>query len=195
MDLGAEGTTGFVVDEVGTVTAALAVTGAVAALATAGAGGAEEAVVVAAGGGGGGADIDAGNAAGGGAGACVGAGAGAGGAAVVVAVDAGGAGAAGAAGGAGGAVDGVADGTDCAGLAAATEAGLGLASRTGALQTCDPPKAGIDAGGDEARGAYRSLDASARLASMASSLPGSRRGSLVDRGSTAMDVRRGYVSA
>ena len=70
---------------------------------------------------------------------------------------------------------------------------FGLASGTGALQTLDP-KAGIEAGGDEGRGAYLSLDASARLARRASSLAGSRRGSLVDRGSTATDDRREYES-
>lgn len=72
---------------------------------------------------------------------------------------------------------------------------LGLASDIGALQTLDPPKAGIEAGGDEARGAYLSLEASARLASRASSLPGSLRGSLADRGSIARDERREYESA
>ena len=60
-------------------------------------------------------------------------------------------------------------------------AGVGFASRMGALHTLDPPKAGIEAGGDDARGAYLSLDASARLANIASSLPGSRRASLVER--------------
>ncbi len=48
----------------------------------------------------------------------------------------------------------------------------------------------MDAGGDEARGAYLSLDASARLASMASSFPGSRRTSLAESDSMAIGERR-----
>jgi hypothetical protein len=77
-------------------------------------------------------------------------------------------------------------GMACAGLDGATG---GLASVIGALQTLDPPKAGMEAGGDEARGAYLSRDASARLASRASSFPGSRRGSLADMGSSAREER------
>jgi hypothetical protein len=76
-----------------------------------------------------------------------------------------------------------------AGFDGAIGAALGLLSETGALQTLDPPKAGIEAGGDEARGAYLSLDASARLARRASSFPGSRRGSLAERGSIAREDR------
>jgi hypothetical protein len=67
---------------------------------------------------------------------------------------------------------------------------LGLASGAGALQTLYP-KAGTAAGGDEARGAYLSLDASARLASKASSFPGSR---LAADGSMASEARREYES-
>jgi hypothetical protein len=80
------------------------------------------------------------------------------------------------------------------GLDGATGAALCLVSGIGALQTLDPPNAGIEAGGDEARGAYLSLDASARLASKASSLPGSRRASFADMGSIARDERLGYES-
>lgn len=73
---------------------------------------------------------------------------------------------------------------------------LGLLSSVvfGFLQTLDPPNAGMEAGGDEARGAYLSLDASARLANRRSSLPGSRRESLALAGSMAMDDRLGYES-
>lgn len=70
-----------------------------------------------------------------------------------------------------------------------TAAALGFTSSVGFLQTLDP-KAGTAAGGDEARGAYLSLDASARLANRRSSLPGSRRESLAAEGSMAMDERR-----
>jgi hypothetical protein len=70
---------------------------------------------------------------------------------------------------------------------------LDLISSAGALQTLDP-KAGTAAGGDEARGAYLSLEASARLASKASSFPGSRRESLAANGSMASEGRRGYES-
>ena len=83
---------------------------------------------------------------------------------------------------------------DCIGFCCDTKGILVLGSDTEALQTFDPPKAGIEAGGDEARGAYLSLDASARLAKRASSLPGSRRGSLEDWGSMTRDDRREYVS-
>jgi hypothetical protein len=69
-----------------------------------------------------------------------------------------------------------------------TAAVLGLASGTGALHTLDP-KAGTAAGGEEGRGAYLSLEASARLASRASSLPGSLR-SFAEAGSTATEERR-----
>jgi hypothetical protein len=68
-----------------------------------------------------------------------------------------------------------------------------LASSAGALQTLDP-KAGTAAGGDEARGAYLSLDASARLARRASSFPGSRRSSFAAMGSIASEERREYES-
>jgi hypothetical protein len=68
-----------------------------------------------------------------------------------------------------------------------------LTSSVGALQTLDP-KAGTAAGGDEGRGAYLSLDASARLASKASSFPGSRRESLAGDGSIASEGRREYES-
>lgn len=84
------------------------------------------------------------------------------------------------------------EGAGGAGFGGCATTTLGLTSGTGALQTLDP-KAGMEAGGDEARGAYLSLDASARLAKSASSLPGSRR-SLADRGSTARDERREYES-
>jgi hypothetical protein len=70
---------------------------------------------------------------------------------------------------------------------------LGLTSNAGALQTLDP-KAGTAAGGDEGRGAYLSLDASARLANKASSFPRSRRESLAVDGSTAREGRREYES-
>ena len=80
------------------------------------------------------------------------------------------------------------------GLGGATGAALCLVSSIGALQTLDPPNAGIEAGGDEARGAYLSLDASARLASKASSLPGSRRASFADMGSITRDERLEYES-
>lgn len=81
----------------------------------------------------------------------------------------------------------------CTGLEGATAAGLGRTSSVGFLQTLDP-KAGTAAGGDEARGAYLSLDASARLANKRSSLPGSRRESLAADGSMATDERREYES-
>lgn len=71
---------------------------------------------------------------------------------------------------------------------------LGFTSSVGFLQTLDP-KAGTAAGGDEARGAYLSLDASARLANRRSSLPGSRRESFAADGSMAIDERREYESA
>ena len=71
---------------------------------------------------------------------------------------------------------------------------LGFTSSVGFLQTLDP-KAGTAAGGDEARGAYLSLDASARLANRRSSLPGSRRESLAADGSVATEERRGYESS
>lgn len=85
-----------------------------------------------------------------------------------------------------------------AGVAAALGIGAIVAvfvlfSRAGALHTLEP-KAGTAAGGDEGRGAYRSLDASARLARSASSFPGSRRRSLDIDGSMAMDCRREYES-
>lgn len=80
--------------------------------------------------------------------------------------------------------------TDFGGGAAAV---LGFTSSVGFLQTLDP-KAGTAAGGDEARGAYLSLDASARLANKRSSLPGSRRESLAADGSIATDERREYES-
>ena len=70
---------------------------------------------------------------------------------------------------------------------------LGLTSSAGALQTLDP-KAGTAAGGDEARGAYLSLDASARLANKASSFPRSLRESFAADGSMASDERREYMS-
>jgi len=81
-----------------------------------------------------------------------------------------------------------------AGFVGATGTALGLLSGMGALQTLDPPKAGMEAGGDEARGAYLSLDASARLASRASSLPGSLRTSLAESGSIASEDRLEYES-
>jgi len=81
----------------------------------------------------------------------------------------------------------------CTGLGVAAAAVLGFTSRVGFLQTLDP-KAGTAAGGDEARGAYLSLDASARLANKRSSLPGSRRESLAADGSMAIDERREYES-
>jgi hypothetical protein len=87
-------------------------------------------------------------------------------------------------------------GTTGVGFEAATGGGagaaLGLISSAGFFQTLEP-KAGTAAGGDEGRGAYLSLDASARLASKASSLPGSLR-SLADDGSTASEGRREYES-
>jgi hypothetical protein len=82
---------------------------------------------------------------------------------------------------------------DAAGFGGGIMAALGLTSSAGALQTLDP-KAGTAAGGDEGRGAYLSLEASARLASKASSFPGSRRESLVADGSIASEGRREYES-
>lgn len=70
---------------------------------------------------------------------------------------------------------------------------FGFTSRVGFLQTLDP-KAGTAAGGDEGRGAYLSLEASARLANKRSSFPGSRRESLLVNGSTATEERREYES-
>lgn len=104
------------------------------------------------------------------------------------------AGAAGAEGAAGGAGTGAAGATGtgltvCAGLRGGAAAMLGLASSVGFLQTLDP-KAGTAAGGEEGRGAYLSRDASARLASKRSSLPGSRRESLATDGSIAREERR-----
>ena len=92
--------------------------------------------------------------------------------------------------GTGGMVEGV-------GAAAVTEAvgivgfgaTVGFASSAGFLQTFENPKAGIAAGGDEARGAYLSLEASARLANR-SFRSDSRRASLALKGSVAMDERR-----
>lgn len=81
----------------------------------------------------------------------------------------------------------------CMGLGIAAATVLGFTSSVGFLQTLDP-KAGTAAGGDEARGAYLSLDASARLANKRSSLPGSRRESLAADGSMATDERREYES-
>lgn len=89
-------------------------------------------------------------------------------------------------GGAGAAGVGTLDGSTLGGGATAA---LGFTSEVGFLQTLDP-KAGTAAGGDEARGAYLSLDASARLANRRSSLPGSRRESLTTDGSIAIDERR-----
>ena len=66
---------------------------------------------------------------------------------------------------------------------------VGFASSAGFLQTLENPKAGMAAGGDEARGAYRSLDASARLAKR-SFLSDSLRASFALRGSVAIDERR-----
>lgn len=70
---------------------------------------------------------------------------------------------------------------------------FGFTSRVGFLQTLDP-KAGTAAGGDEGRGAYLSLEASARLANKRSSFPGSRRESLLVNGSMATEERREYES-
>jgi hypothetical protein len=92
------------------------------------------------------------------------------------------------------------DGIAAAGLDARGGAGAGggagavldFTSSAGFFQTLDP-KAGTAAGGDEGRGAYLSLEASARLASKASSFPGSLR-SLADDGSTASEGRREYES-
>jgi hypothetical protein len=86
-----------------------------------------------------------------------------------------------------------AGGTAIAGFGVGTAAGLGLISSAGALQTLDP-KAGTAAGGEEGRGAYLSLEASARLAKRASSFPGSRLESFDVEGSTATDGRREYES-
>jgi hypothetical protein len=70
---------------------------------------------------------------------------------------------------------------------------FGFTSGVGFLQSLDP-NAGTAAGGDEGRGAYLSLDASARLANKRSSFPGSRRESLLVDGSTATEERREYES-
>ena len=69
---------------------------------------------------------------------------------------------------------------------------FGFTSRVGFLQI--DPKAGTAAGGDEGRGAYLSLEASARLANKRSSFPGSRRESLLVDGSMATEERREYES-
>ena len=84
-------------------------------------------------------------------------------------------------------------GGGAAAAAAAAAAVLGFPSSAVFLQSLDP-KAGTAAGGDEARGAYLSLDASARLANRRSSFPGSRRESLTPDESTAVDGRREYES-
>ena len=81
----------------------------------------------------------------------------------------------------------------CTGLRGGAAVVLGLASSAELLQTLDP-KAGTAAGGDEARGAYLSLDASARLANRRSSFPGSRRESLTLDESMAVEGRREYES-
>jgi len=70
---------------------------------------------------------------------------------------------------------------------------FGFTSSVGFLQTLDP-NAGTAAGGDEGRGAYLSLEASARLANKRSSFPGSRRESLLVNGSMATEERREYES-
>lgn len=71
--------------------------------------------------------------------------------------------------------------------------GAGLASRAGFLHTLENPNAGTDAGGDEARGPYRSLLISARLA-IKSFWSDSRRASFALNGAAATEVRREYVS-
>jgi hypothetical protein len=86
------------------------------------------------------------------------------------------------------------DAAGATGFGGGNETVVGLASGTGALHTLDP-NAGTAAGGDEGRGAYLSLEASARLASKASSFPGSRRESFWPVGSMASDERREYKSA
>lgn len=78
-------------------------------------------------------------------------------------------------------------GAGATGLGAWT-AGVGFASSAGFLQTLENPKAGTAAGGDEARGAYLSLENSARLA-MRSFRSDSRRASFALNGSVAMDER------
>jgi hypothetical protein len=96
--------------------------------------------------------------------------------------------------GTGGGTAGGGGGATTAGFGGGTlTAVLDLTSSAGALQTLDP-KAGTAAGGDEGRGAYLSLDASARLANKASSFPGSRRESLLADGSMAREGRREYES-
>lgn len=86
------------------------------------------------------------------------------------------------------------EGAAIAGFDGVTVGAGGFGSRAGALQTLDP-KAGTAAGGEDGRGAYLSRDASARLASKASSFPGSRRESFAADDSTAIDGRREYDSA
>lgn len=103
-------------------------------------------------------------------------------------------------------VDGVL-GTGFGGCGVAAAVVEGFVSRAGFLQTLDEnPNAGTAAGGDEARGAYLSRDASARLASKESSRTGSlagsrggslgtsRRPSLALKGSVTTDERREYES-
>jgi hypothetical protein len=97
--------------------------------------------------------------------------------------------------GTGGGTVGVGGGATTAGFGSGTlTVVLDLTSSAGALQTLEP-NAGTAAGGEEGRGAYLSLDASARLANRASSFPGSRRGSLAADGSTAREGRREYESS
>jgi hypothetical protein len=85
------------------------------------------------------------------------------------------------------------EGAAIAGFDGVTVGAGSFGSGAGALQTLDP-KAGTAAGGEDGRGAYLSRDASARLASKASSLPGSRRDSFAADDSTATDGRREYDS-
>lgn len=68
-----------------------------------------------------------------------------------------------------------------------------FASKAGFLHTLDP-NAGTAAGGEDARGAYLSLEASARLA-IKSFLSDSRRASFALSGSVATEERREYESS
>lgn len=87
-----------------------------------------------------------------------------------------------------------ADATGTTGFGSGADTVLALTSGTGALQTLEP-NAGTAAGGEDGRGAYRSRDASARLARRGSSFPGSLRESLPVTESIATEGRREYKSA
>ena len=70
---------------------------------------------------------------------------------------------------------------------------VGFTSKAGFLHTLENPNAGTAAGGDEARGAYLSLEASARI-NRRLFCSDSRRASFALKGSTTIEERREYVS-